>query len=435
MAVYGGAAGGGKTWGLLVEPLRHVHNPNFGAVFFRRTRPEITRVGGAWPESTKIYPLLGGTPNLTSLYWRFPSGAQITFAHLQRPGELQSWQGSQIPLILWDQLEHFTEEEFFYMFSRNRSTCGVQPYVRASANPDASSWLAKFIGWWIGDDGYPLPERAGKIRYFIRKDEIITWADRPAEFGSRAGEAKSVTYIPATVDDNKILLESDPAYVANLEALPYIERMRLRRGNWKITNEKGEWPGEYFGDHIWFDEWPKDLTIRIISLDPSKGKDAKHGDYSAYIKFGRCKAGFLWIEGNLERRPTPRIVEDGFEHYRGFPCEGFGIETNQYQELLATEFGRVSKERGIMLPIFGLHNSVKKEVRIRRLGPYLARKVARFKSNSPGTRLLVQQLRDFPNGPHDDGPDAMEMALRLAIWLHNRGSKAAETEGVHLIGA
>jgi len=97
----------------------------------------------------------------------------------------------------------------------------------------------------------------------------------------------------------------------------------------------------------------------------------------------------------------------------------FAVETNQFQELLATQIAAVSKLRGMMVPVKGYDNRVNKLVRIRRLGPYLARGAIRFKGGSPATKLLVQQLRDFPLADHDDGPDALELALRAMIDMWN----------------
>jgi predicted phage terminase large subunit-like protein len=86
---------------------------------------------------------------------------------------------------------------------------------------------------------------------------------------------------------------------------------------------------------------------------------------------------------------------------------------------LVVEFQRLGQKLRVHLPVYGLNNQTNKQVRIRRLGPYLAQRKPRFKSRSPGTALLIQQLRDFPVGEHDDGPDALEMALRLMIELWN----------------
>src|SRR5690348_5937488 len=79
IAIYGGAAGGGKRWALLLEPLRHVHRPDFGAVFFRRTGVQIRNEGGLWDESAKLYPHLGARPREQALEWRFPGGASVSF--------------------------------------------------------------------------------------------------------------------------------------------------------------------------------------------------------------------------------------------------------------------------------------------------------------------------------------------------------------------
>jgi predicted phage terminase large subunit-like protein len=104
---------------------------------------------------------------------------------------------------------------------------------------------------------------------------------------------------------------------------------------------------------------------------------------------------------------------------RRFRPDGFGVEVNQFQELLVADLQRVGAEENVLLPIHTILNNVNKEVRIRRLGFYLEQRKFRFKNRSPGTALLVQQLQDFPAGDHDAGPDALEMALRLLIELWN----------------
>src|SRR4051812_4845056 len=182
IAIYGGAAGGGKSWALLLEPLRHVGVADFGAVFFRRSTVQIRNEGGLWDESAKLYPHVGARAREQALEWRFPSGASVSFGHLEHERNVYDWQGSQISLIGFDELTHFSARQFFYMLSRNRSMCGVRPYVRATCNPDADSWVAKLIGWWIDQEtGLPIPERSGVLRWFARVGEELVWADRPEE--------------------------------------------------------------------------------------------------------------------------------------------------------------------------------------------------------------------------------------------------------------
>lgn len=185
------------------------------------------------------------------MHWSFQSGASITFAHLARNEDCEQWQGSQICLIEFDELCHFSEYQFFYMLSRNRSICGVQPYIRATCNPDSDSWVAKFISWWIDQDsGYPIKERAGAIRWMVRLKGVIHWFDNKDDAIRYAREdgvtedllpfvAKSVTFIPSSVQDNKELLRTNPQYMTNLLNLPMVERERLLNGNWKIRNHAG----------------------------------------------------------------------------------------------------------------------------------------------------------------------------------------------------
>jgi hypothetical protein len=256
IAVYGGSAGGGKTFAELLEPVRHLNNPEFSCVIFRRTSPQIFNPGGLWDEAGKLYPQIGGVSKISEGEWVFPSGARVKFKHLQHEATKFNWQGSQIPLIEFDELTHFSESQFFYMMSRNRSMCGVRPYIRATTNPDASSWVKKFLAPWI-DRKFPDPARSGEIRWFIRENGKILWARTREELVAAHPKAlpKSVTFIRATVYDNVDLLAADPGYLANLMALPPVEQARLLHGDWDIMNDGLVYPD--FGSAVVEPEhWP-----------------------------------------------------------------------------------------------------------------------------------------------------------------------------------
>jgi predicted phage terminase large subunit-like protein len=124
----------------------------------------------------------------------------------------------------------------------------VKPYLRATCNPDPDSFVAKFIEWWIDQDtGYPIKERSGVLRWFVRRDEQLHWAGTKEELWEKFNlvseldrlKPKSVTFIASTLFDNKILMEANPEYHANLEAMSLIERERLLHGNWKIKPAAG----------------------------------------------------------------------------------------------------------------------------------------------------------------------------------------------------
>ncbi|WP_231037675.1 phage terminase large subunit [Pectinatus frisingensis] len=253
IVIYGGAAGGGKSFAILLEPLRHVDNKNFGAVIFRRTMPMITKEGSLWDTANKIYPLLGAKPiKSPSMHFVFPSGAKITMSHLQYEDTVYDWHGSQIPCMIFDELCQFTEKQFFYMMTRSRSAVGVnvRPYVRASCNPDPDSFVADLISWWIDQDtGYPIKERSGVIRYFVRMNDEIHWGDSKDELIEKYGyindlglqecEPISFTFIPSSVYDNKLLLKENPGYIASIKAQDEVTQAQLLGGNWKIRPAAG----------------------------------------------------------------------------------------------------------------------------------------------------------------------------------------------------
>src|SRR5690606_17779891 len=137
---------------------------------------------------------------------------RIEFRHLQRDDTVHEHQGRQYAFIGFDELTHFTERQFWYMVSRLRSTSGVKPYVRATCNPDPDSFVAKLVEWWIGPDGYPIPERSGVLRWFVRVDDELHWYDSEAEARAEHHEAEplSLTFIASRPADNNALIAKDP---------------------------------------------------------------------------------------------------------------------------------------------------------------------------------------------------------------------------------
>lgn len=315
VAIYGGAAGGGKSYGLLLEPLYDIDNPQFRAVLFRRTSPRLTAPGGLWDTSSQIYSLLGAKPNRSLLEWTFPSGATIKMAGMESESDRYNWQGSQIPLIEFDECQEFSESQFWFMLSRNRSMSGARCRIRCSVNPDADSWLRIFLAWWIdGASGFPIPERSGKLRWFVRIADDLHWADSAQELVQQFGtdvQPKSCTFISAKVTDNRILLERDPGYIANLRALPLVERSRLLLGNWNIRAAAGN----YFRRE-WFsilDCVPKDAQIvgrvRYWDRAATEKRTGNDPDSSVGLLLSKDVRGIYYVEHVLKMYATPHAVE------------------------------------------------------------------------------------------------------------------------------
>jgi len=297
---------------LLLEALRHIKNPRFQAVIFRRTYPQILQPEGLWETSTKVYPYAGASGSQGNLLWKFPSGARVSFSHMENESDKEAWLGAGIPLIGFDELVTFSSQQFFFLLGSNRSTCGVKPYIRCTTNPDSKSWVAQFIQWWWDPEtGYPIDSRAGKLRWFIRVNDSIIWADTSKELEDEypGYMPLSVTFIPSKVYDNKILLQKDPGYLAKLMALSKVDKERYLGGNWKIS----EGGGKMF-KREWFriiPERPASLRtfVRfwdVASTEPNKKN--KEPDWTCGVLMS-LKDGVYYVLDVQRFRGTPKVVE------------------------------------------------------------------------------------------------------------------------------
>lgn len=260
IVIGGGAAGAGKSYALLLEALTYSKYPDYGGAIFRKTYPQIKAPGGMWDTSMKIYPYASGIPMESSYEWRFSPGSKIKFSHLEYEKNVLDWQGSQVPFIGFDELTHFSEYSFTYLLSRNRSVIPEKPYVRATCNPDPDSWVANFISWWIDQDhtsphyGFPIPERAGKLKYYMKESDEYVWGNTKREVLEQTEHivktlqeadptinpmdlVKSVTFILGTIYGNRALLQADPGYLWNLLAQDEATQQQLLHGNWKIRTD------------------------------------------------------------------------------------------------------------------------------------------------------------------------------------------------------
>lgn len=417
IAIYGGAAGGGKTWALLMEPLRHISNKEFGAVFFRRTLVQVRNEGGLWDESEKLFPLLGAKPrSAPDLEWKFPGGATVSFAHLEHEKNVLDWQGSQIPLQCWDELTHFTAKQFWYLLSRNRSMSGIRPYVRATCNPDADSWVAEFISWWINPDtGFAIPERSGVLRWFVRIGDKIIWADRPEELAGYLDTEgnpippKSVTFIPAKLSDNKLLMAADPGYLATLMALPTVERERLLGGNWKIRPAAGLMFQRGWCTVVdaipagakWMRGWDLGATPKTESNDP---------DWTAGTKIGKLPDGRYIVAHHVRDRKSPSGVEmlikntataDGKDVKISLPQDPGQAGKSQVQSLTK------------MLAGFSVKATPESGDKVTRFSPFSAQAEAGnvLVLRGPWNEDWFTSLEGFPDAAHDDDADSTSRAF------------------------
>jgi hypothetical protein len=392
-------------------------NPHYEAVIFRRTYPEITNPGGLLSESQKLYYLLGGRLTLNPLQWTFPSGAKIALRHIQRPSDVYSYQGAQFTRCAFDEATLFEEEQFWYLLSRCRSTSGIKPLMRLTCNPDADSWVARLLDWWIGEDGLPIHERSGQLRWFVRPDTQLVWAGSEEELKEEFPDLqpRSVTFIPAAIHDNPILLETNPDYIANLMALHPIDRERLLGGNWRVRRHGA---GLFNADTInrfatgrW--EEPVEGGLYVMGIDPAFGTG---GDYFVAQVWRVDNLPYRlvaeWRDNTLSIVASQARVVDLIRRYSPAVV---AIETNSG--------GAVLREQLIMaLPdvrVEGVvHTHASKRINTDRLAYMLQRHMLQYPRDWHG----INEMRQFGLEPRQamSGHDDCVMAAAVAFaWLTN----------------
>jgi predicted phage terminase large subunit-like protein len=445
IAIYGGAAGGGKSYGLLLEPLRHIANQKFGAVIFRRQMTDVLKEGGLWDVSGELYGSLGAKSNQQQHNYTFLSGARIGFGHLEHEKTKYDWQGAQIALLLFDELTHFTKTQFFYMLSRNRSTSGVKPYVRATTNPDADSWVAGFIAWWIDQKtGLPIAERSGVLRYFVRRSEDFLWGDSVEdlirsnpEADITSQEVKSVTFIASSIHDNKILLEKDPGYLGNLKAQNLVDRERLLGGNWKIRPSAGLYFKRSYFEII--DAVPAGLpAIRSWDLAATDAAPGKDPDWTVGLKLSRDGKGTFYIEHVERFQASPRKVETSIVNL----AAGDGKEV---RIRLPQDPGQAGKSQStyFVSQLAGYTVTTERETgdKVIRAGPASSQaevgniKIVRGQWNE----AFLSELENFPPSKgHDDQVDALSGAINTILqpmpgagWMGFFEQQAAEAKAAN----
>jgi len=431
ICIFGGAAGGGKTYALLLDPLRYINTPGFFALVLRSTYKQVFMPGALWDEACGMYPYVKGVPNKSSHSFIFPSGARIEFSYLELESDKMTYDGAQICCLEFDQLEHYSESQFWYMLIRNRSTCGVKPYVRATCNPLPDSWLSRLLEWWINQEtGYPIPERSGVVRWFIRQGNDIIWADSKRELLDQVEPDSGIvptsfTFIPSSVHDNKILLHKDPGYLSRLLSLPLIERERFLLGNWKIKSGAGK-----VFNRAWF---------QIVDAAPAGGvdcrfwdfagteKELKSGDpdYAAAVKM-RFVNGIFYVLDAQRARKNIIDTERDFENLAGQDAQVSAQSGSSYVLRWEIEPGSMSHlaSANLAKKVSGLdaHGVIPQGDKVTRAKPFASQAEAGNVKLVRGcwNEDYLDHLHNQPDIKHDDLMDASSgchRALTTSGWV------------------
>jgi predicted phage terminase large subunit-like protein len=311
----------------------------------------------------------------------------------------------------------------------------VDDYLKNMEEALSESYREKLYRWYLSTASTRLARKAWVVIIATRwhKKDLI---GRLLEDMNNGGERWARLRLPAIAEENDPMgRQPGEALWPEMFPISWLETVKDKycasgyEWMWESLYQQNppdvldaEFSPAYFPDDMWFQEWPELNTFvhRIQTCDPSLGKTDK-SDYQAHILMGLDKHGRMWIEGDLRRRDRVQIVSDMLDLASWFKPEAVGIESNMWQVLLADELYAQSKAAGLALPVWPLNNWENKLVRIRAtLTPYLSRQEFKFR-NTPGTQLLVEQLKGFPACKFDDGPDSLELAVRLMRDVFQRG--------------
>ena len=204
--LFGGAAGGGKSYGQLVDALLFaLKYPGSHQLVLRRTFPELEH--SLIMNSLLIYPTSVCKYKTSDSKWSFRNGSVIEFGYCRAESDVLRYQGAEYDVVRFDELTHFTESQYTYLLSRVRGTNGYPKQIKSSTNPGGVGHT------WV------------KSRFI---DGAEPGKPRETEYGTKR------LFIPSFVQDNKFLMQSDGAYIRRLEQLPENERRALLYGEWEI---------------------------------------------------------------------------------------------------------------------------------------------------------------------------------------------------------
>jgi len=415
IVIFGGSAGGGKTFALLLEALWYHDVPGFTCMIFRKNANQIRNPGGLLQNSQELFREFGGELRESLLEWKFRSGSVIKFAHLDVEKDKFSHQGAQYTTIMYDELTHFSRSQFMYMLSRNRSLCGIKPFIRATCNPDCDSWVKDLIQWWLNPDtGYPIPERSGVVRWFVILGDETIWSDSKEELEDKYSGCmpKSLCFISSSIYDNKILLSSNPEYLANLQALPKFEREQLLHGNWNIRPTAGMFFKKSYFEVV--ERIPKGnmTSVRYWDRASTKETGSNNPDYTVGLKLEKTQDGVFYVTDIVRLRESPLGVINAIKNTASQDGNGvrIGLEQDPGQAGVCEVDHLVRQLQGY--PVYKYKVSKDKVTRSLPVSSQAEAgniKVLKARWNE----AFFQELENFPEGGKDDQIDSLSGAYNM----------------------
>lgn len=459
--LYGGAAGGGKSLALAALPIRWLSHPNLMALFLRRTTPQLEDLlkKARWVYKTglenSLRPFRAADPGAQFRgdkgIWTFSSGAQAKFGHCENKDDWLNYQGHEYQIIGFDELTHFTEQQYLEIKSRLRSGVdGLPRMVRATTNPGGPGhgWVFKRWAPWLDPDckledwsvewldaqgrvvvirGKGLPPRTtidgrklppgapGQILYVAKIKDVERFSAEP--FDVDGVPAPTRTFIPARLEDNPALLAADPGYRQRLRDNDPVRRKQLEEGDWLVKPGAGRY---FRREWVTFVDradvplvsrrargWDKAATEPSPeNRDPdwTRGVRMSYANDRYYIEdLVGCQAGPGVVKALIRstaevdgKKVWIRIAQDPGAAGKSDAADdvrrldGFRVETKTASGDKVTRFGGFASQASPAST-----GGEKGRVCIVR---------------APWNEELIRELEEFPDGDHDDIADAISDA-------------------------
>lgn len=299
--------GGGKSYCGLLRHLRWVDDPHYRGFIIRKNSTTLTKSGGLFDEARQLYKAYDPRVQvkLKEMKFVFPSGAEIAMSHLDTEEDAEKYRGLQLSAAMIDEATQISEDHTLVILSRLRSKAKMIPNLFLTCNPSPDSYLRRWVDWWIipkgeENEGRANPERDGKIRWFIRQNNEMIWADTKEELLETYGKdvlPLSMQFISATIYDNPPLIKANPGYLANLQGLKRVKKERDLYGNWDIREDSsGFWKSEWLGEPV--NEWDYQFVQYCRAWDVAGSLPSEalpDPDHSVGTLIGKTKEGLYVV--------------------------------------------------------------------------------------------------------------------------------------------
>jgi hypothetical protein len=301
-AGFGGAAGPGKSEALLVAALRYIDRPDYRAILFRRTYPELEK--SLIERTRKYFAAAGAVYNEQKKTWTFPSGAKVILSQLQYDASVNEHLSAEYQYIAFDEAVTFTEKQFTFLMSRLRSSTGIPCRIRWASNPadDDAHWLIKRYGPWIDTRPTYTGHRAkpGETLWFAideRGEEKLVPKGTPGALGR--------CYFPAKLTDNPTLMKNDPGYADRIRRMGQAAAKRFLDGDWFARDVKGALFDQRDIDRnrVQPHEVPE-LRYVGIGVDPAVSS-TDTSDEHGIVGGGVSDNGHVYVLEDCSRKGTP----------------------------------------------------------------------------------------------------------------------------------